>query len=103
MQLNIAGHHVEVTDGIRENIQLRYAKIESHYPDLESISIILTVEKNEQKVEANTNYLGTTIAVHASHNDMYVAIADSVKKLDSALSHRKGVVKGNKHGQSARA
>lgn len=103
MQLNISGHHVDVTDGIRESIQTKFGKVQSHYPDLESLNVTITVEKNEQKIEADTQYLGATIAVHASAVEMYSAIADCAKKLESALAHRKGVIKDNKHGQSARA
>ena len=102
MQIDISGHHVDVTDGIRESIHNKFHKIEAHYPDLNAITIILEVERNEQKVEVNTQYLGAPISVHAIETDLYVAIGEAAKKLDAALSHRKGVVKANKHGQSAR-
>ena len=90
MHIELSGHHVEITDGIREAINSRFAKIESHYPQLDTISIILKVERNNQSVEASAQYLGTTVAVKAESLEMYATIADAAKKLDSALSHRKG-------------
>lgn len=94
MQIDVSGHHVEVTDAIRESVHSKLLKVSSHYPDLISMDAILTVEKQEQKIEVSTQYLGDRVSVHASNTDMYAAIADAAKKLDSALGHRKGTVKG---------
>ena len=46
MQINIAGHHVEVTDGIRESVNNKFKKIASHYPSLDSISVTLTTGRS---------------------------------------------------------
>ncbi len=97
MQINISGRHVEITDGIRESVNTKFTKVQSHFPHLDSLSVILTVEKHEQKVEAQTQYLGAAVSVHASNEDLYAAIAGSAKKLEAALSHRKGSVKNNRH------
>lgn len=99
MQLNISGHHVDMTDGIRDAVKSSFSKIESHFPHLEALSVILTVEKHEQKVEAQTQFLGATVAVHAVDKDLYIAIGNTVKKLESALKHRKGSIKGNGHSK----
>ena len=90
MQIELSGHHVEITDAIREAVKSRFNKIESHYPQLDSVSLTLTVEPNVQSAEATTQYLGATLAVKAEGQEMYAVIADAAKKLDSALSHRKG-------------
>lgn len=97
MQINLSGHHVELTDAIRNIANEKFQKIASHYPHLDSVDVYLTVEKHEQKVEATTQYRGATLAVQSSKNDLYAAIGDSVRKLESALSHRKGITKANLH------
>lgn len=97
MQINLAGHHVDITDGIREAVNNKFAKIQSHYPSLDSLSIILTVERNEQSVEAKTQFLGAPVAVQSSNNDMYAAIADAARKMDAALAHRKGATSSHRH------
>lgn len=97
MHINLSGHHVDITDGIREAVHAKFSKIQSHYPDVDSLSIILTVERNEQSVEAQTQFLGATVAVQSSNLDLYTAIAEGAKKLDAALSHRKGATTSHRH------
>lgn len=97
MQINLSGHHVDITDGIREAVNNKFSKIQSHYPSLDALSIILTVERNEQSVEAKTQFLGASVSVQSSNNDMYSAIADAAKKMDAALSHRKGANSAHRH------
>ena len=103
MHIELSGHHVEITDGIRENVNIRFAKIESHYPQLDSVSVTLTVERNTQSAEATTQYLGTSIAVKAEGLEMYAVIAEAAKKLDAALSHRKGAQKSHRSSKVASA
>lgn len=97
MKIDISGHHVEVTDAIREAITQKLEKVQSHYPQLESAKVIFTVERNDQVAEVTTQFMGTTIAVEAHHQDLYVAIAEVVKKLDAKLGHKKGAMKANRH------
>lgn len=101
MQINLSGHHVDITDGIREAVNSKFSKIQSHYPSLDSLSIILTVERNEQSVEAQTQFMGAAVAVQSSNLDMYTAIADAAKKMDAALSHRKGATTSHRHSKPA--
>ncbi|MFT7558118.1 MAG: putative sigma-54 modulation protein [Flavobacteriales bacterium] len=97
MQIDISGHHVEVTDAIRKAVNSKFSKVASHYPNLSTLDATLTVEKASQKIEVSTQFLGGRVSVHASDSDLYAAIADAAKKLESALSHRKGSVKDFKH------
>jgi len=99
MQINLSGHHVEITDGIREAVQAKFTKIESHYPSLDTLSVTLTVEPNIQTVEVTNQFMGAQVAVQGANDDMYTAIAEAAKKLDSALSHRKGVTSSHRNGK----
>ena len=45
MQLTISGHHLEITAAIREYVTTKFAKLERHYEQITSTSVILTVEK----------------------------------------------------------
>ena len=89
MQINIAGHHVDLTEGIKESVNSKFSKISLHFPDLDSVSVTLTVERNEQKVEAHSIYKGATVSASASNTDMYVAIAEAARKLEANLNGRK--------------
>ncbi|WNC73650.1 ribosome-associated translation inhibitor RaiA [Thalassotalea psychrophila] len=99
MKINISGHHVEITDAIVDVINSKYEKIANHFPSLMSLDAILTVDKNAHKIEINTNYENQKVAVSATDDDMYVAIGNSVKKMEAALQHRKGVLKANLHNK----
>ncbi len=101
MQINLSGHHVEITDGIRTAVQGKFSKVQSHYPSIDSISVVLTVERNQQSVEARTQFLGAPVAVQSTDNDLYVAIGEAAKKLESALSHRKGANNTHRHDRTA--
>ena len=97
MKIDVSGHHVEITPGITESINNKLAKVATHYPDLTATSVIVTVERNEQKIEVKTQYRGTPISVSASDNELYVAIAGVAKKFEAALSKRKGSLTANRH------
>ncbi|QDP01587.1 ribosome hibernation-promoting factor, HPF/YfiA family [Thalassotalea sp. PS06] len=97
MKINISGHHVEVTEAIADVIHSKYAKVGNHFPSLMSLDIILKVEKNIQKIEVTTLYENVKVSITAVADDMYKAIGNSVKKLESALAHRKGVINANLH------
>jgi putative sigma-54 modulation protein len=101
MQIQLSGHHVEITDGIRTAVEGKFHKIETHYPSLDILSVFLNVERNEQSVEAKTQYLGATVAVQSADNDLYVAIAEAARKLEAALSHRKGSHSAHRHDRAS--
>lgn len=96
MQIHLSGHHVEITDGIREAVSNKFSKVHSHYPNLEALNVIITIERNDQRIEVTTQYMGAPIAVHASDTDLYAAIAECAKKFDAVLSHRKGSIQSHR-------
>ena len=52
MQMTISGHHLDVTDPIREYVTSKLSKLERHYDHINSTAVILSVEKLSQKAEA---------------------------------------------------
>ena len=99
MKINLSGHHVDVTDSIKEHINEKFSKIATHFPTLISLDVILSHEHNQHSVELRTTYEGGRISASASDNVMYPAIAAAAKKLDAALKHRKGLLKANLHSK----
>jgi len=82
MQLNVSGHHVEVTESLRGYVKTKIEKIERHFDLVSDVSCILTVEKLQHKAEATVNVNGGTIYADAIEEDMYAAIDGLVDKLD---------------------
>lgn len=97
MHINLTGHHVEITDGLKTAAQNSLNKLIKHYPDIESINVILTVEKKEQIAEAKVHFLGQDLVATASANDLYIAIGDLKPKLESLLQKRKATIKSHPH------
>ena len=89
MQLNVSGHHVEVTESLRGYVQTRIEKIERHFDLVSDVHCILTVEKLQHKAEATVNVNGGTIYADSIEEDMYAAIDGLVDKLDRRVRKHK--------------
>jgi putative sigma-54 modulation protein len=66
MQLNLTGHHVEITPPMREYINEKLQKLERHFDHVTHIHCILTVEKLRHKAEARVNLSGGSLFADAS-------------------------------------
>lgn len=99
MKINLSGHHVEVTDSIKEHLDEKFVKIATHFPTLISLDVIIAKEHGKHQVELTTNYEGARVSVTGTDDIMYPAIAVAAKKLDAALKHRKGQLKSNLHSK----
>lgn len=97
MKINLSGHHVEVNESIKEDIQEKFSKIASHFPTLIALDVIISKDHNKFQVEITTTYEGGRISVSSIDDVMYPAIDAVKKKLDAALKHRKGLLKANLH------
>jgi len=61
MQLNVTGHHVEITPPLREYVVNKIEKIERHFDLVSDVHCILTVEKLRHKAEATVSVNGGRI------------------------------------------
>ena len=82
MQLNVSGHHVEVTESLRGYVESKIEKIERHFDLVSDVSCILTVEKLRHKAEATVNVNGGTFYADNTEEDMYAAIDGLVDILE---------------------
>jgi putative sigma-54 modulation protein len=89
MQLNVSGHHIEITDSLRGYVESKIQKIERHFDLVSDVSCILTVEKLRHKAEATVNVNGGTIYADATEADMYAAIDSLTDKLDRRVRKHK--------------
>jgi putative sigma-54 modulation protein len=95
MQINISGHHIDVTDAISDAVKTKCKKLGKHYPDIQDIKVILTVEKHEQIAEGVVHYFGQDLVAKGKAEDLYQSIADMTTKLESLLQKRKEIVKSH--------
>ena len=89
MNLQLTGRHVEITPAIREYVTSKLVRINRHFEQVIDVDVIMTVEKLDQKVEANVHLSGKDIHVHANDGDMYAAIDGLIDKLDRQILKHK--------------
>lgn len=89
MQINITGHHVEVTDSLRNYVTEKMARVKRHFDQVIHINVILQVEKLAQKAEATVQVNGATLFAEDTQEDMYAAIDGLVDKLDRQVGKHK--------------
>lgn len=89
MHIDLTGHHIEITDAIRDYTHNKFQRLERHFSAINKAQIILSVEKLNQSAEANLTVTGGTIFANASGADMYAVIDALVNKLDRQLIKHK--------------
>ncbi|MEZ8005366.1 MAG: ribosome hibernation-promoting factor, HPF/YfiA family [Pseudomonadales bacterium] len=96
MQINVSGHHIEVTDSLRQYVETKLERLERHYDQITNVHVILRVEKQGQKAEATIRIQGGDIFAEAESDDLYAAIDMLVDKLDRQLIKQKEKMKDHK-------
>lgn len=89
MQINITGHHVELTDALRNYVNEKFQRIERHFENVIHIHVILSVEKLEQKAEATMQVNGARLHAEDTQADLYAAIDGLIDKLDRQVLRHK--------------
>jgi len=92
MQLNITGHHVDVTDPLKNYVASKFSKfekIERHFDLVTDMHCILTVEKLRHKAEATVSVNGVRIYADATQEDMYASIDSLADKLERRVRKHK--------------
>ena len=92
MQINLSGHHVEVTSSLREYVDTKFLKLERHFDHINNVHVVLTVEKLNQKAEASVHINGGEVFASAVNSDMYASIDTLVDKLDRQILKYKGKI-----------
>lgn len=100
MNLHLTGHHVEITPAIREYVTSKLERINRHFDHVIDVTVVMTVEKLDQKIEANVHLSGKDIHVQAHDADMYAAIDGLIDKLDRQVIKHKERFQVGKHAPS---
>ena len=61
MQINLTGHHVDITDSLRDYVDSKFTKLERHFDHINNVHVILNVEKLNQKAEATLHLCSTEV------------------------------------------
>ena len=97
MNLNITGHHVEVTPAIREYVTTKLDRVIRHFDNVTSVNVILSVEKLVQKSEVTLHVRGKDLFAESIDEDMYAAIDTMADKLDRQVIKHKQKLQDHAH------
>lgn len=89
MQINISGHHIEVTDALRDYVSEKLERLGRFSDDITSIQTILSIEKARHIAEATIRARGADLHATAESEDMYAAIDLLYDKLDRQVTKHK--------------
>ncbi|MBI5451092.1 MAG: ribosome-associated translation inhibitor RaiA [Gammaproteobacteria bacterium] len=100
MQINLTGHHVDITPALRDYVTGKIEKLTRHFDHLGQVHVVLTVSKLVHRAEATIHVRGQDLFADAESENMYAAIDALVDKLDRQVvkfkekqgSHRNGII-----------
>jgi putative sigma-54 modulation protein len=93
MQLNLTGHHVEITDALRKYVDEKFERVQRHFDKVTNTHVILSVDNVRHKAEATVNMSGNNIFAEHIEEDMYAAIDGLIDKLDRQVKKHKEKMK----------
>jgi len=100
MNTSIKGIHLEVTPALREAVLAKLQKVTGHFDKLVSTSVVLSVEKLQQRAEVTVHIKGKDLYAEHSGEDMYAAIDQVMEKLDRQLAKHKEQQAAKRHDPS---
>ncbi len=93
MQITVSGHHLDITDALRNYVLSKCERMERHFDHLTNIHVVLGIEKQRQKAEATVHIAGGNIYADAEDENMYAAIDSMVDKLDRQILRHKSKIR----------
>ena len=101
MNLNLTGHHLEITPAIRAYVVTKLGRVNRHFDHVIDVSVVLSVDKLRHKVEANVHLRGKDIHAESIEEDMYAAIDALADKLDRQVVKYKEQLKDHRCDEAA--
>lgn len=89
MQINVTGHHFDLSDPLRDHVVEKFKRIERHFDQMTTVHVVLGVEKQQHKAEATIHVAGNNLYGEAHHEDMYAAVDTLIDKLDRQVKKHK--------------
>jgi putative sigma-54 modulation protein len=97
MNLNLSGHHLEITPAIRAYVTTKLVRLTRHFDHVIDVNVVLSVDKLRQQVTANLHVRGKEIHAECAESDLYAAIDSLADKLDRQVLKHKEKRNGQRH------
>lgn len=102
MNLQISGHHVEVTPAMRQYVENKLEPVVRHFEGVTGVTVILSVEKLKQKAEVTLHVPGKDIYAEESGDDLYAGIDLLFDKLDRQVQKYKQKMQDHHRGKKTK-
>lgn len=89
MNLQVTGHHLEVTPSLREYLTSKLDRLTRHFDHVIDVNVILSTEREQRRVEASIHLSGKDLFAESQDTDMYAAIDALIDKLDRQIVKHK--------------
>jgi putative sigma-54 modulation protein len=99
MNLQISGHHLEITPAIHDYVTGKLERVIRHFDNVIDVNVILSVDKLKQKAEVTVHLSGKDVFVETIDEDLYAAIDALVDKLDRQIQKHKQKLQDHHRGQ----
>ncbi len=100
MNIEISGKNIEITSSIRQRIEEKVAKLEKWQVDIISCHATVSVENTEQKIEIALSIPKNRLVASAANEDLYVAINEAVKKLETQMNKLRHKHEARRHEET---
>lgn len=100
MNLQISGHHLEVSPAIRDYVSQKLQKVTRHFDHVIDIHVVLSVEKLNQKAEVTLHVPGKDIFVESVDPNLYAAVDEITDKLDRQVQKYKQKIQDHGRGHN---
>lgn len=97
MNLNINGHHLEVTPAIRNYVIEKLDRVKRHFDHVIDATVTISVVKLVQRADVTLHVRGKDIHAEASHENLYAAIDALADKLDRQVLRHKDKLTNHNH------
>jgi putative sigma-54 modulation protein len=99
MNLHLTGQHLVITPAIRDYVLAKLERVTRRFDHVIDVTMVLTVDKLRQKIEATVHVRGKNIHCECVDTDMYAAIDGLADKLDRAIvKHKEMLIAGRNGG-----
>ena len=101
MKFKITGRSINVTDGLRTQVEKKLGKLAKFFSPDTTANVTLSVQKDMQTIEVTIPIKGSIIRAEESSNDMYVSI-DLVEEIieRQIRRHRKKLIDRTQHADA---
>lgn len=99
MNINYTGHHMKITEEIRNYAASKLERLERHFDQIINIDVTFEIEKEHindpQAAKATLSAPHFRVHADAKSTDLYAAIDSLVDKLDKQILKHKSKIKNH--------